>query len=101
MPLTTYHYTCGHTRRIQGRECRCVYTQLMRINDTNYFSDSHKGYAPFDYSNCHHNKSVYRTYDCRDCRHYRERLAAMVRVGERPAFWDRYRGGSWWYLRGR
>ncbi|KAK4626406.1 hypothetical protein CLAFUW4_04963 [Fulvia fulva] len=119
MPLTTYHYTCGHTRHVQGRECSCIYDQLLRINERRTFYDPDIRYVPFNYSgNCRHNRDVMRPHECRDCRHYRERERAAIRArlpdtsrrygladlagrsDLAPFFYDSYRSGPWWYGHG-
>ncbi|EME83065.1 uncharacterized protein MYCFIDRAFT_174547 [Pseudocercospora fijiensis CIRAD86] len=122
MPLTTIHYTCPHTRQIQGRECSCFYNQMLKINDPRHFNSP---WLPFDrLRGCRHDRTIYRPYACSECRERRERELERLYFLERfgggrrgsmgrrrhgegfggggggGGIWvDRWRNGPWWYPR--
>ncbi len=68
MPLQTIPYTCSHKRELQGAFCSCFYGEIMRINDPAEWQEDTTGFVPFDYVDCHHNKTARRRHECRDCR---------------------------------
>lgn len=88
MPNHTYHYTCGHTYEIKGRECYCFYAAMMGINDPrNHDRRSHarlegyRGFVPFPYNGCRHDQTHRHDRECANCRYWRaEREKECLRL---------------------
>lgn len=89
MPLHTCTYSCGHSRRYQGRECSCFNDQILRINDRSQFSSA---YLPFSScGGCKHDKTYYKRYDCSDCVYQKSRGESRYGDSHRWAYGKEYR----------